>query len=281
MGFLKWIGVHNSPDQIKRLASAKKADCTPISISKEEESGVFSGSHGTYSTTLESCTCVDFSRRRLPCKHMYRLAMELGVYEGDFVSDSSKIKKKVDKREALIAAVHILETEPDFLPIVHKIMYCFNTKQSYVCYDVSTLSFLLDNNLIVIKKDYQRLLEVFGQKKTIDALEEKGFAFDPNLKYRKDKYQWCLQNADEVGPLIFENAGIIEPFGLLLDSPKKIYSYISSRTDDSDISVDLSTGEITADFLDSDKDVAELLIQYYGLYRDENNNSPSQTASDD
>ena len=33
-----------------------------------------------YEVYLENCTCMDFMRRKLPCKHMYRLAHELGVF---------------------------------------------------------------------------------------------------------------------------------------------------------------------------------------------------------
>ena len=32
-----------------------------------------------YEVTLDSCTCKDFERTRHPCKHMYRLALELGL----------------------------------------------------------------------------------------------------------------------------------------------------------------------------------------------------------
>lgn len=31
-------------------------------------------------TTLKDCTCADFRKRRLPCKHMYRLAMLIGAF---------------------------------------------------------------------------------------------------------------------------------------------------------------------------------------------------------
>ncbi|MDR0569751.1 MAG: SWIM zinc finger domain-containing protein [Clostridiales Family XIII bacterium] len=34
-------------------------------------------------TTLESCTCRDFTREGLPCKHMCRLAHTLGLYEDE------------------------------------------------------------------------------------------------------------------------------------------------------------------------------------------------------
>ena len=87
MDFGKWVGVNDSPDQIKRLESAKKSACTPLSISQEDGAAIFSGSHGTYSTTLESCTCVDFSRRKLPCKHMFRLAIELGQIDAPVSSN--------------------------------------------------------------------------------------------------------------------------------------------------------------------------------------------------
>ena len=272
--------IKKSPDQFRRFESAKKADLTPLSISTETKSAIFSGSHGSYETSLETCSCYDYTSRRRPCKHMYRLAMELGIYKEGFVSDSSKIKKQVDRHKTLIAAVQILETEPEFLPIVCEIMYCHNTKHSYICFDTNELSFLFDNNLITVKSDYQKVITSFGQKKTIDALEEKGFAFEEGLKYRKDKYQWCLQNADEVGPIIFENAGIIEPCGLLLDAPRKIYSYLLRRTHHSGVSVDYFTGETTADLLDADKDVIALLIQYDEFFRNEIESSYTEKALD-
>lgn len=37
------------------------------------------GHDNVYDVSLLKCDCVDFQRRQLPCKHMYRLAMELGL----------------------------------------------------------------------------------------------------------------------------------------------------------------------------------------------------------
>lgn len=36
-------------------------------------------SGAVYHTTLNDCTCPDFQRRHQPCKHMYRIALELGL----------------------------------------------------------------------------------------------------------------------------------------------------------------------------------------------------------
>lgn len=70
----------------KRLMSARAADMTPLSVDKNTLSGRFAGGSGSiYETTLEDCTCIDFamSGGKRACKHMLRLAMELGVYPND------------------------------------------------------------------------------------------------------------------------------------------------------------------------------------------------------
>lgn len=53
-----------------------------LSIDRDDESASFMGSSGDlYHVTLESCTCIAFSRcSNDPCKHMIRLAQELGCF---------------------------------------------------------------------------------------------------------------------------------------------------------------------------------------------------------
>lgn len=72
--------VHESLDGLKRIISASKIKPDSFTIGTNGCSAVFFGSSPEpYETTQESCTCVDFVRRGQPCKHMYRLAMELGA----------------------------------------------------------------------------------------------------------------------------------------------------------------------------------------------------------
>ena len=73
-----WFEHISDPYQLKRLERAKQAECTPLSIDKEKETGSFSGTHGIYETSMGHCTCKDYTQRQLPCKHMMRLAIELG-----------------------------------------------------------------------------------------------------------------------------------------------------------------------------------------------------------
>ena len=94
MKFGKWDGsIHNDSEQIKRITTAKKTETTPTSIDYENKRAEFKGSgKSPYNTSLDSCTCGDFFRRALPCKHIYRLAFELEgmeVQRGVNKNDSS------------------------------------------------------------------------------------------------------------------------------------------------------------------------------------------------
>ena len=82
----KWNDVHSEPDQVKRLDSAKKADLTPVSVNVEDGTARFKSKRREYVVSLDSCTCADFAMRGLPCKHMYRLALELGLVSGEYAS---------------------------------------------------------------------------------------------------------------------------------------------------------------------------------------------------
>ena len=52
--------------------------CKLLEVNALDQSAEFFGSKGdVYQTTLTSCTCIDFSFRVTPCKHIFRLAAEL------------------------------------------------------------------------------------------------------------------------------------------------------------------------------------------------------------
>lgn len=64
-----------------RRTSALKKDMTPLRLDSASQSGLFAGSGGhVYETSLDHCTCPDFAIQGFsqPCKHMLRLAMEMG-----------------------------------------------------------------------------------------------------------------------------------------------------------------------------------------------------------
>lgn len=84
---------HRNTEQVKRRQRSIQTNL--IRIDKNSLTGIFGGTRGeTYHTTLTSCGCYDFTKRRRPCKHMYRLAEELNqtVIQPTEVLSSSKEK---------------------------------------------------------------------------------------------------------------------------------------------------------------------------------------------
>ena len=75
----------------------------------------------TYHTTLESCDCPDFQNRHHTCKHMYRLAMELGLLIGAPTEEiSDKILELNSQMENIKAEQRLLEKQKDELPKMNR-----------------------------------------------------------------------------------------------------------------------------------------------------------------
>lgn len=93
MNFGNWEdSIHNDYDQIKRIAYIQKIKVNDVNVVPSEEAAKITGTDNIYDVTLNSCTCYDFATRKLPCKHIYRLAFELG-----FLDDLPKTDRKSTK----------------------------------------------------------------------------------------------------------------------------------------------------------------------------------------
>ena len=100
---------HETEYAQKRIKSAKSAKMTPIKIDTTDLYGYFQGSHGRYETFLDSCPCGDFIRNKLPCKHIYRLAMELGLLNEKAESNTNAIPTPKRERVSLDEEIDIVE----------------------------------------------------------------------------------------------------------------------------------------------------------------------------
>ena len=79
MTFGKWDeSLHNEVEQLKRINNSLKIKNENVTLHSEDETAEIIGSDGTYNVSLNECTCPDFNRYHAPCKHMYKLASELG-----------------------------------------------------------------------------------------------------------------------------------------------------------------------------------------------------------
>ncbi len=72
---------------------------------------ITSESKNTYHTTLTQCDCVDFKINGNPCKHMYRLAMELGLLIGVAIEDNHYIEDLYAREVRVAKAEEKLEKE--------------------------------------------------------------------------------------------------------------------------------------------------------------------------
>lgn len=102
--------VHKSDYAAKRIKSAKSAKLTPVKIDPADCYGYFQGAHGRYETWLDSCPCGDFIRSKLPCKHIYRLAIELGVIDEAAATDQNAIPEVNVRKVSLSETLDIVET---------------------------------------------------------------------------------------------------------------------------------------------------------------------------
>lgn len=98
--FEKWDdAIHADPDQVKRRLNGEKISPQAVSVDADGRCALIAGSEPEpYRVTLTGCSCFDFAGRGLPCKHMYRLADELGL------SDPWPKESRKEREAALDAA---------------------------------------------------------------------------------------------------------------------------------------------------------------------------------
>lgn len=90
--------IHHADGQAERIKRAATQGFSILETSSDCFYDVCSSSGNVYHVSLENCTCPDFSHRKLPCKHMYYLAMNQGCFDAaayEPEAQSSKPKRKM------------------------------------------------------------------------------------------------------------------------------------------------------------------------------------------
>ena len=126
-----------NPDLIteSRRKNALDKKMTPLRLDPEKQTAIFAGSEGGfYHTTLEQCSCADFAINKgaQPCKHIIRLAMELGELPSEGIQsdrDAAIVKYHLgllreyvkfaplsDAIAAMRPLIRVHKFEPDKLP---------------------------------------------------------------------------------------------------------------------------------------------------------------------
>lgn len=194
----KWSDIHGLPDQQKRIASAKKSACTPVSLDPSTCTGIFKGSSGTHTTSLDHCSCVDFNRRKLPCKHMYRLAMELGLLQSDFSSDKSAIVEPHSsaRKKHLADTIKVVETLSENQQwLLLEIARNVSSKNPTVrCKSTPDLYSLVEHNLIEFVPDYEPCLAKYKKGELVTLANSLGLTPDMHM-LKMDLINYILEKA--------------------------------------------------------------------------------------
>ncbi len=226
----QWSDCHNSSDQQTRLASAKKSSCTPSSVDFTELSGVFKGSSGTHSTSLQQCTCVDFKRRRLPCKHMYRLAMELGCLNVDFSSDIRDVAVPKKEHMNLSGAIDLIEQlSNDSQQLLLKSIRHLSKEKPFFCLPKSSdFNKLFEAAMIFEATDPETHLQYYSRNELNNRIATLNIPFKKNMSLQ-NLISWCIENIPNHIDSLCDDSMVVK-FSTHV-RPKKIHQYLHRKFD--------------------------------------------------
>lgn len=220
--------IHMPEDQQKRIQSAEKAATTPLSVDKQAQTGVFPGSgKKPYETSLESCTCGDFTRRKIPCKHMYRLAMECGVFGGNVKSGTNKntIAKIQVPFKDVVASLESLNESCQ--KKVQEILYgnLFDKTEIFYIQDHHFEDLLNSPLFTQVDSTPDNLLRAYSKDELFAVLQESGLeGYRPNMRIAT-LIRWCLENIPNLWDVI-PPAHAVRFSDQVQKSRRKLYTYL-------------------------------------------------------
>lgn len=153
----QWNDTHSDAEQLKRQKRACESGISTLQINEADCSAIFKGSKGKYITTLSDCTCRDFVLRKLPCKHMYRLAYELHLFNLPCEANNMDVPRS-DKNEAMQLIKTVLTPEEQQI-FGYFCYHCGNNNAAEELFPVEFAKKLLDAHLACEVTDTVKLLK--------------------------------------------------------------------------------------------------------------------------
>lgn len=258
--------IHSTEYAVKRIKSAQSAKLTPVKIDHDDMYGYFQGSHGRYETFLDFCPCGDFIRSKLPCKHIYRLAIELGILNIDANNSANAIPTPKNERINFAETADIIESLP--LNAQHKLLEVsrgLNSSNPICQIDFSdSIIKLLESGIVVESEPHNHVINYGKKAELIAFLKEENIPYGKNSK-KSELEELCQQHALQKAKKKFGYAihvSIPTKF-----SAQKIHSYLH-RKFDSDYYYDIYKGFIEVQLLNTvlPDDVITLQLIKHGHY---------------
>lgn len=218
---------HTTEYALKRIKSAKSKKLTPVEVNTQDGYGYFQGAHGKYETFLNFCPCGDFRRSKLPCKHIYRLAIELGVLNETAENDKYSIIVPIPERMKLTETIDIIETLSSDAQIELKDIAANNWEPSITLMS-SAISELLNCGIIEDNSPNEHNIGKATKKDLIDFLSKQKIEYDKK-SLKANLVNICLSKA---------KSEAMKQFGETLTvsvkrsfSARKIYFYLHRKYD--------------------------------------------------
>lgn len=276
MTFAEFSEMDTTEEASARIARAALADVTPLpgTLNKENGSARFRGEHGEYFTVLDSCDCRDFERRKRPCKHMYRLAHELGEFEIDNVQANYRMIPEItaaDKQRIFSQYAALLDSCPESdLQILYSILnaYNYHIDRYPIVLNRGEAVFLLNSNFVTLETNPEIILKTLGKKRVSESLDKIKYPFPKQIKTQSGKFDYILNSCKE-DALLIEDYYVIKLTQNAAVVSHKLYKEVKDILD-SDIlpipvaiPVSAKTRKIVVD------DLEEYVLQYINNYIEE------------
>ena len=201
----KWKDCHDHPSQVDRQERAREAILTPLSISGQRAQ--FQGEEEQYRTTLLTCSCPDFQKRHKPCKHMYRLAMELDLFpRGDMQTDANAIRIPASQQPKiatnLIALIdsYPAEQRSDLKMLLYTLV---SHKEPALTPVFPLVAALADTGCFQTERDFLFLFDHYPKRKLAQKIDALGIDFPANLKTQTAKREHVREHITEYGEQLF------------------------------------------------------------------------------
>ena len=201
----KWNDCHDYPSQVDRQERAREAILTPLSISGQRAQ--FQGEEEQYRTTLLTCSCPDFQKRHKPCKHMYRLAMELDLFpRGDMQTDTSAIRIPASQQPKITAdLIALIDGYPaaqqsDLKILLYTIVI---HKEPALTPVFPLVAALADTGFFQAERDFLFLLDHYPKRKLAQKIDALGIDFPADRKTQTAKRGYVREHITEYSARLF------------------------------------------------------------------------------
>lgn len=197
--------VHDSPEQYRRISAGSSIKIDESTI-KDNSCSIRGSSIVPCEVTLNSCSCIDFARRGVPCKHIYCFAIKKGYIDSDtilFCQKNYPYAQTIsanERSEIFKSALSELEKLSDEVQIklqnyLYEKIYHENDVQII---DKETADAFIHCNIVtIVDVPFRETLCYMKKNEIVLALKTSEKKAPSNLT-KNALANWCVENTPEI-----------------------------------------------------------------------------------